>query len=322
MTKYPNEDELQGLIAESPALLPGIDEPVPVARELSCDFGSIDIVAVDLSGGITLCECKTAQNRELRRQVVGQIFAYAAALSGISFESFSHEFRRAAGFDLVGRAQELAEGSEDGEWDEEVFRQAVAQGLETGDFRLVLAVEAIPEELREIVRYINLHSVSGLEVLALELSYRKDRDVEILVPRTWGEETAKPTDQDTKLDRESFLAKLPEAAASLVPQFLDDAESSGGQLQWVTYGPRIRVRIGNSRRVAVSMDEEWLFVYIQDFDPGPTAQVVEHFESLEGGTITDDHAQLRWSESKPVIEEAWRGAMDFVRELQRSKDSG
>ena len=85
------------MIAESPSLLPGIDGPVPVAREFRCHFGMIDIVAVDLSGRITLCECKTERNPELRRKVVGQIFAYAAALSGLAWEAFAHRFERASG---------------------------------------------------------------------------------------------------------------------------------------------------------------------------------------------------------------------------------
>ena len=64
----------------------------------------------------------------------------------------------------------------------------MARCLEAGEFRLVLAVEAIPEELRETVRFLNVHSTPGLEVLALELAWRRDGDVEILVPHTWGEQ--------------------------------------------------------------------------------------------------------------------------------------
>ena len=201
VTEYPSESELQRMIAESPSLLPGIDGTVPVAREFPCHFGMIDIVAVDLSGRITICECKTARNQELRRKVVGQIFAYAAALSGLSWEAFADRFERASKPALVDQAQALAEDAVEGEWDEETFRQETARCLEVGEFRLVLAVEAIPEELRETVRFLNVHSASGLEVLALELSYRKDSDVEILVPHTWGEESAKGPPRHTRADR-------------------------------------------------------------------------------------------------------------------------
>ena len=42
--------------------------------------GYVDLVAVDSDGNITLVECKLASNQEIRRSVIGQIFAYAAGL--------------------------------------------------------------------------------------------------------------------------------------------------------------------------------------------------------------------------------------------------
>lgn len=237
VSAYPNEAELQKLIAESPSLLPRVEGPVAVATEFPCDFGSIDVVGVDLSGQIIVCECKTARNPELRRKVVGQIFAYAAGLWGLSWETFARRFERASGTPLVDRARALADEAGEGDWDEETFRQETASCLESGDFRLVLAVEAIPDELRETVRFLNVHSSSGLEVLALELSYRRDGEVEILVPHAWGEETVKPhTTRGQRLDRETLVASVRREHNAPAA---DAAESI---LEWADRDPRLHIR--------------------------------------------------------------------------------
>lgn len=236
VSAYPSEAELQGMIAESPSLLPGVEGPVAVARELGCAYGRIDVVGVDLGGQIIVCECKAARNPELRRKVVGQIFAYAAALWGLSWEEFARRFEEAAGAPLVDQVRALADEAGEDDWDEEHFREMTARCLETGEFRVVLAVEAIPDELREIVRFLNVHSASRLEVLALELSYRRDGEVEILVPHAWGEETVKPPPDGgpAPLDREKLLAGIGEETPA--------ADAAAAVLDWADREPRFDIR--------------------------------------------------------------------------------
>jgi len=234
VSAFPNEADLQKMIAQSPSLLPKVKGPVVVAREFRCKFGSIDIVGVDLSGQIIVCECKTARNEKLRRKVVGQIFAYAAGLWELSWETFARRFERSSGTPLVDRAHALADEAGEDDWDEETFRQETAKSLEAGDFRLVLAVEAIPDELREIVRFVNVHSASGIEVLALELSYRRDGEVEILVPHTWGEEIVEGRGDQGVLDREALLAAIAKDPPA--------AKAAEAVLEWVGGKERLRVR--------------------------------------------------------------------------------
>jgi RecB family endonuclease NucS len=68
-TAYTNEAELRDLLAETPSLLPGIDErPTAAAKEMPISgTGKADVVIVEASGDITVVECKLSTNPEIRR---------------------------------------------------------------------------------------------------------------------------------------------------------------------------------------------------------------------------------------------------------------
>lgn len=182
-----DEAELQRLIEESPTLLPGISEgPAAVTTEVNLgSAGFADVVVVEANGDITLVVCKLRANPEIRRQVVGQALAYAASVWQMSYEEFDAAFARRAGTPLVAALGDCIT-----DWDEENFRQAVASNLEDGALRLVIAVDEITDELKRIVTFLNRHTTSAVELLALELRRAADHDVEVLLPQTYGEESA------------------------------------------------------------------------------------------------------------------------------------
>ena len=185
ITNYAQEANLQRLLAKSPDLLPGCDALESVAVEFQVPgVGFADLVCVSPTGFITVVECKLQSNPDIRRRVIGQVLAYASGLWRLSYEEFDAAFSPVHG-------SSLAEGFGDlGEWDEEQFRFNLAANLEEGNFSLVLAVDSITDELKQIVSYLNTHSAPGLQVLAVELDYAAGHGVEILMPRTYGEETA------------------------------------------------------------------------------------------------------------------------------------
>src|SRR5690348_6201736 len=81
VTAYTSEDALEQLLAESPDLLPGASpERLVVARQVQTGAGPADLVGVGLDGSLLLVECKLRANPEIRRAVVGQLFAYASSL--------------------------------------------------------------------------------------------------------------------------------------------------------------------------------------------------------------------------------------------------
>jgi hypothetical protein len=189
--QYPDEAALQLLLAESPELLGSADRRA-VVRELEVPgIGSLDICAVGPSGTITLVECKLHKNPEIRRKVVGQLFAYAAGLWGISYEEFDGlwaKTREAASRPLASMVELVVDGGDS--WDQEEFRASVSENLRAGRFDLIFAVDSLTEELKQVARYLNEHTLDDLRILGVELGYARDDDVEVLVPSVYGHESA------------------------------------------------------------------------------------------------------------------------------------
>jgi hypothetical protein len=190
--RYEDEADLQRVLADSPSLVPGVGPAVTVA-EFPLDGGSVDVVVVEPSGDVTLVECKLAKNPEVRRAVVGQTLSYAARVAKLSVEEFSERFCRRSGGTLHDRMRACIEADPSAgvEWDPQAFDAALAERLARGPLRVVVAVDTVNEELRDIVEFLNLRTTGGLEVLALELELARDGDVEVLMPRVFGEESAR-----------------------------------------------------------------------------------------------------------------------------------
>ncbi len=224
------EQMLQKIVADSPELL-GLPL-VAVARELSVpDTGSLDLACVDGSGAITLVECKLRDNAEIRRTVIGQILAYAAGLWRLDYAEFERRFNRSAQVPLLEAARRTV-GEDD--WDDEAFRRAVAATLAAGRFDLVIAVDAITEELKRIVRYLNEHTISEMRVLAFELAYAKEGDLEILVPALYGQEM-KPSPSGPVWDESKLFATLAERCPqgeTAVRAIYEHAMARGAVLSW------------------------------------------------------------------------------------------
>jgi hypothetical protein len=184
VSAYGNEAQLQALIAETPELLPGVDggPPVVVMREFPLPVGRVDVVVVDLEGGISLCECKLRTNPQARREVIGQLVSYAGALSRMSYDDFAQRASAKLGRLLPEALAAVAEG----EFESDAFHQAVASNLAAGRFRLVIVIDEISEELRDAVLYLN--DQTQTEFFALELGYLSDNGLEILVPAAYGQE--------------------------------------------------------------------------------------------------------------------------------------
>jgi len=189
---YRDEAQLQSFLAEYPTMIPfeDVSEEIPHPRVMLKEVGlpgsgSTDIVGVDEEGGISILECKLATNPEVKRKVIGQVLEYAAFL-----------WRKPYGFlDEVSRARlkkPLAEAMKETltdellqEWSEGDFVQAVFDRLQSGDFRIVVAVDAINDELRQTIEYLT-EGPSRLQIFALELTYFASGDQEILVPHLHG----------------------------------------------------------------------------------------------------------------------------------------
>jgi len=158
-TAYTNEAELRDLLAETPSLLPGVGQgPAAATTEMPIPgAGSADVVIVEVSGEITVVECKLRANPQIRREVVGQALAYASAMWQMTYQDLDQAFQRSEG--KVPLAEAFA--ADDEGWDEEAFRNEVADNLAEGRMRLVIAVDEITDELERRAR--SLCEIPGVE---------------------------------------------------------------------------------------------------------------------------------------------------------------
>jgi hypothetical protein len=220
---FDDEATLELLLKESPDLLPGAQgAPIAVVSQLYIpETGPADLIAVSTRGSITVVECKLKANPEIRRNVVGQVFAYASGLWKMRYDEFDELYAKRAGLPLAEHVRAAAEKAAV-DFDEEAFRTAIASALAQGDVGMVIAVDSITDELRRTVEFVNSHTVQTVDLLALALRYVKDGEVEVLVPTLYGDEAVREkvrhsTRQWTEPD---LLAALTEYVEPLVAKAL------------------------------------------------------------------------------------------------------
>lgn len=213
---YVNEEELKLLLKDVPDLL--WNDTAVVDEFWIPGVGSVDLLGVGLDGSITLVECKLRKNPEIRREVVGQVLAYAGGLWRTPYDDFAARYATRAKQPLMDHLRAATRHDIE---DEEGLRLAIHSRLQSGTFRLVIAVDHITEELKFVIEWLNGHTYPNVEVLALEAEYCKDGDVEVLVPRFFGETTAKSPPSITKLTEADMVAtvdSLKDPAAKAVLQ--------------------------------------------------------------------------------------------------------
>lgn len=177
---YADESSLQALLAEHPTLLPGVVGESAVCREFQSGVGPADIVIVDAESSITLVECKLAANREVRREVIGQVLDYASRLWQMPLDDFLNQWQARGGTPM---ADVLGDGQEAG-------LAALGANLQAGRFRIVLAVDVINDDLMRIVSYLNAMTNADTSVVAVEFRKMTYGETEILMPRSFGAEIA------------------------------------------------------------------------------------------------------------------------------------
>jgi hypothetical protein len=196
---YRSEDLFQRLLADHPQLLAGdqIDAEDPrrwllVTREMpipSEEEGSgrwaLDHLFLDQDGIPTLVEVKRSTDNRLRREVVGQMLDYAAnAIAYIPVEDllalFEHTCQRRG---LVSDA--VLTGFLEANAGPEDFWQKVKTNLQAGKIRLLFVADVIPQELKQIVEFLN-KQMDPAEVLAVQVSQYVGQGLRTLVPRLFG----------------------------------------------------------------------------------------------------------------------------------------
>lgn len=192
---FENEAALQNILYESPEIIPleklgeNWTKPKLFIKEAGLPgSGNTDLIGIDEDGAITIIECKLATNADVRRKVIGQLFEYAAYLWQMPYEEFDRICSKAEGWgdkrltDVM--RERIAENRES--WSEEGFRRKVSSTLDKGNFLLIIAVDALNDELRRIIQFLNSRGEGSPNICALELRQFQTSDIQILVPELFG----------------------------------------------------------------------------------------------------------------------------------------
>jgi hypothetical protein len=190
---YTYEAHLQSILQEHPWLIPGVKKNALVCIEFQSGVGPSDVVAIDLENGLTLVECKLASNREVRREIIGQVLDYASRFWRMSIEDFDAQW-----ISRTGRSLFTAEG------DSIELAARLEKSLSSGEFRIVLAVDEINDDLRRIVEFLNHVTVPSVAVIAVVYSRSQDGNIEILSRQIYGEELAEAKSQRSREARERW----------------------------------------------------------------------------------------------------------------------
>jgi hypothetical protein len=134
----------------------------------------------------TLVEVKQGANREIRRQVVGQLLDYAANARG----SLTAEMMQQWLEEAANAARTTAEAllvDQLGVEDPDAYWRLVETNLEAEKFRLVFVSDQMPPTLARVIEFLNDHM--NITVLGIEVSQHTDTTgtQQIIVPRFVGE---------------------------------------------------------------------------------------------------------------------------------------
>jgi hypothetical protein len=227
---YDSEDILQSLIERFPSLLAGdqfgADTPrqwLLIKREagLPDDVStagrwSVDHLFLDQEAVPTLVEVKRSTDTRIRREVIGQMFDYAAnAVVYWPIEQLREMFVRRCERD--GRNPDEEVQTLVGlERDIEDYWQRADENLRAGNVRLVFVADEIPRELRRVIEFLN-SQMNPAEVIGIEVKQYVGEGVKTLVPRVVGQTAAvearkgrRTGSERREWDEDSFFADVEE----------------------------------------------------------------------------------------------------------------
>jgi hypothetical protein len=233
-----------------------------LGREVRLGTGYADLLAVESSGRLVIIEVKLAGNAESRRAVVAQVLSYAGYLQGLDpgqLESQVLATQLAPAGTVVAAVE--ADDQQYG-LDGQAFQDGLARTLAEGSFRLVIVLESAPDELLQVVGYLELvadkididlvtvtaYEANGSRVLvpqrveparrARELSSAQlnDRRAGVLYP---GSAQFRASIVDAPLDQRGLLERLADWGDALERDGLVRLSTYYGKNGVVTLPPRL-----------------------------------------------------------------------------------
>jgi len=244
---YDDEAHLQNLLTDDVNTLPldeiGYDTKfVTIGKEVGLQNGSLDVLAVSPQGHIALIETKLEKNPEVKRTVVGQILGYAAYLWNKSYEDIENscfnKFLSQQKVNFSGSLFEyVKEKSADDSITETEFKEGLEKRLRLGSFTLLIVVDQVNQELRDIANYLNDRTGQEIDFYVIEMELVGDKKEQFLIPRlanpprkniTFSTEKSKSTDSydRTPITQDEFMIKLSDKGKQLALDLIKHFESN------------------------------------------------------------------------------------------------
>ncbi|MFC1940651.1 hypothetical protein ACFLXO_08245 [Chloroflexota bacterium] len=250
--EFPDESKLQDYIEQYPSLIPlsdvieGASPLLCIGREVPAGWGFIDLLFIDQDGLLTIVETKLRRNREVRREVIGQIIEYASYVIQWNAEEvfrIANEYFSVSDTvppehknNSLGNIMNTILGEE---FSQEDFRNKIEQNLNNGRIRLIIGVDQLIEPLRAIVTFLN--SYSNFDILLLQVSdFEESKEKRILIPLLFGY-AKKSTGGDSprgRWDKDKFLNKAKDTCgtetAEVLSKIYEFSEKIADRVTWGT----------------------------------------------------------------------------------------
>ncbi len=240
------EDALQRLLEKHADVIPGSqmepgseDPPrfVLLRREMPVAGWSLDHLLVDQRGVLTLVEAKLIQNPESRREVLGQVFEYAAFAQGAWGNGRVRQIAESGSVSKGGGIDRVLQEKFGPNFDTEAFWTNVDKNLAEGRIRLIIAADELRPEVRRVIEYLNLN-MPTVEIYGLELRCYGDAEQFVLVPLLVGrsqiaEDARKGVPQPW--DPQRFFDDLTQKSGQDVPvarRLLEAWKEAGLSMKW------------------------------------------------------------------------------------------
>jgi hypothetical protein len=156
-----------------------------LGTEVQLGSGYADILAIESSGRPTIIEVKLGRNREARREIVAQVLSYAAPLHGFDVTSLEQVVLRShlakKGYETILAA--VQDHDQDGVVDAATFIASVQEYLDRGDFRLVLVLDEVSDELERTVAYLQTTTSAAFTIDLIAVRLYETNGVQIAVPQ-------------------------------------------------------------------------------------------------------------------------------------------
>lgn len=182
--RFGSELDLHDAIFEYPKLIPhdafGLGPLVVLAKEFACARGRIDLLLVDESGQLVICEVKKGSENSDVRKVVAQMLDYGASLWRTSMTDFDQKVASCepnSGEVVIGKVTK-ALGTVT---QPEAFRMRVEKCLEDGDFVFLYVVRDLDDDTARVIDFLTAHP--RLRMFAMEVDYFNTDTASVMVPR-------------------------------------------------------------------------------------------------------------------------------------------